>query len=355
MSAARKGRRKDKGKARSKGRGKGRSRARLVALSALGALLAVYAVFAVAAVRYVHHPRAWIAAREASWPRILTAPLAWVGYGISDVTDGLGLTGYDVVYEYDREPPSGEVLFAGAPRRVGNVQPDDIVVLDRGEFVVGWSPSLRRPVWCAYHVASEASHPTGKRPNFTKDREAANSPAPADYGRSGYDRGHMVPNHAIESRYGAEAQRKTFLMSNIAPQSAALNRGVWRNVERRIADFWAARYGEVWVVVGTVPGKSRETVSGTDIDVPERYFQVVVAQEGQDVRALALVYGQDVPWGEWAVRGIVTIDELEELSGLDFLPELDQFIQTPLESGRPTRLWPVRFADVFRLFLLRFD
>ena len=44
-------------------------------------------------------------------------------------------------------------------------------------------------------------------------------------------------NHAIESRYGAEEQEKTFMMSNIAPQSPVLNRGVWRNVEHRIADL----------------------------------------------------------------------------------------------------------------------
>ena len=58
---------------------------------------------------------------------------------------------------------------------------------------------------------------SGKRPNFTRDKEAANSPAPSAYERSGYDRGHMVPNHAIESRYGTEDQKKTFLMSNVAP------------------------------------------------------------------------------------------------------------------------------------------
>ena len=57
---------------------------------------------------------------------------------------------------------------------------------------------------------------------------------------------------------------------------------------------------------------------------------------------------------EWAARHLVTIDELEELSGLDFLPDLPGFIQKPLEAELPTRLWPVNFADIFRQFLLRF-
>ena len=42
----------------------------------------------------------------------------------------------------------------------------------------------------------------------------------------------MAPNFAIATRYGEEMQRQTFKMSNISPQSPALNRGVWRDVRR---------------------------------------------------------------------------------------------------------------------------
>jgi endonuclease G len=165
----------------------------------------------------------------------------------------------------------------------------------------------------------------------------------------------MVPNHAIESRYGADDKKKTFLMSNIAPQTPALNQGVWRNVEHRIADFWPAKYGEIWVIVGTIPNSRGETLSGTDIEIPGRVYQVIVAQEGMDVRALAVVFDQHVPWREWAARNIVSIDELEEEAGLDFLPDLPTFIQNPLEAETPSRLWPIRARDVFRLILLNLE
>ena len=49
----------------------------------------------------------------------------------------------------------------------------------------------------------------------------------------------------------------------------------------------------------------------------------------------------------------VTIGELEEKTGLDFLSELPKFIQRPLESDRPTRLWPIRLRDIFKLISLR--
>ena len=344
MSAAR--RRKKKGRM---------SLPRRIALWTVLAGFLAYAALAFAASAFVHQPKAWRLERERSWPSFAITTLYWVGNGLADLTDGIGLTGHDVVYEYDTDPPSGSVLFAGAPRRTGNIQPADITVLDRGEFVVGWSPSLRRPAWCAYHVTPDVLYQAGQRPNFTKDKEAANSPAPGSYTHSGYDRGHMVPNHAIESRYGSSEQRKTFMMSNIAPQTPALNQGVWRNLEHRIADFWPARYGEIWVIVGNIPSKDRETISGTDIEVPGQFYQIVVAQEGMDVRAFAVLFDQRVSWHEWAARSLVSIDELEEIAGLDFFPDLPSFIQTPLEAELPTRLWPVRLSDIFRLFLLRYQ
>lgn len=338
--------------ARRKNKKNRRSRSRRLSLKAAAVLTVLFAVHASISVWFVHHPARWLKSYDESWPALITAPLFWTGNHIGDITDALGLTGHDAVYEYDIEAPKGKVLFAGAPRRTGAKAPSDIQILDRGEFIVGWSPSLRHPVWCAYHVTRDAKYPIGERPNFAKDRTAPNSPAAGAYGNSGYDRGHMVPNHAITTRYGRELQKRTFLMSNIAPQTARLNRGVWRDLEHRIADLWTARYGEIWVIVGCLPGSSGETVTGSDIEVPDGFYQIIVAQEGFNVRAMAVCLEQHGPWWGWAARNLVSIDELEERTGLDFLPELDSFIQDKLEAELPSRLWPVRLRDIFKQLLL---
>ena len=301
---------------------------------------------------FVHQPRAWREEKAASWPSALTGALNAAGGWAGDFTDAIGLTGHDCVYEYDEEPPAGKVFFAGVPRRIGAPAPADVQLLMRGEFAIGWSPSLRHPVWAAYHVKAEALFEDGKRPAFAKDRAVESSPPASAYDRCGYDRGHMVPNHAIVSRYGDEERRRTFLMTNIAPQRPALNRGIWRDLEHRIADMWTARYGEVWVVVCTIPAPSsfgRETISGTGIDVPAGFGQLVVAQTAQGVRAFAAVIPQTVPFGVYPAAYLVSIDELEALTGFDFLSELPEFIQNPLEAETPTRVWPVGFADACRL------
>lgn len=318
-------------------------------------LSAFLVLWGIAGEWYVHHPRKWLERKSEAWPKIATAPLLWFGNPIADITDALGWTGHDTVYEYDQEAPAGRVFFAGAPHRTGAPAAEDIRVIDRGEFMIGWSDSLRHPVWCAYHVTQKAVNEAGKRPGFTQDRSVPKAPKPGDYTKSGYDRGHMVPNYAIITRYGEEARRKTFKMSNIAPQTPALNRGVWREVEHRIADLWTARYGEIWVIVGCISDGGGETVSGTDIDVPSAYYQIVIAQEGMNVRALAMLFDRDVAWREWAARNIISIDELEKLTGLDFNPELPAFIQDPLEAETPSRLWPIRLRDIFAQIALRFQ
>jgi len=302
---------------------------------------------------YVHHPAAWLAARQSAFTR----PLVYFGDRASFLTDAAGWTGEDCLVSTTRAAPTNQVFFAGAPKRIADPAPTDLVILNRDAFVVGYSPTLRHPAWVAYHVPREARFESTKRPNFTKDRNVPSSPKPGDYTNTGYDRGHMAPNRALVTRFGPEIQKKTFNMTNIAPQRPALNRGPWRELEQRIADLWTHRYGEIWVIVGTLSSsrpRSRERLSGTTIDVPSAYWMLIAAQTDEGVRTLAVVLPQTADRWTFPVHNIVTIDELEAWTGYDFFPDLPQSLLKPLETGRPTRLWPIHWQDFLTLILIRF-
>ena len=339
---------------------------RLALRSALG-VFAVYIILSWIGGCFVHHPKAWLDEQSSNLPDWLFDALCYLGNPAEDLTNAIGLTGEDAVYHYEDEVPFGEPVFAGEPVRTGEPAPSDITVIDRGEFKIGWSPRLRHPVWVAYHVPPESKYDIQKRPNFVKDRSTAGSPVPADYTSSGYDRGHMAPNHAIASRFGEAMQKNTFYMTNIVPQSPQLNRGVWRDVEHRIADLWTRRWGEIWVIVGTI-SNGNETLSGKDIDVPDSMYQIVIAVDETkpedaankepaqyDLRVCAMIFPQDVPWKAWPTRYLATIDEIEEKTGLDFFPDLYPAIQDPLEKQLPTRLFPISKSDLLKEIALRFD
>lgn len=302
---------------------------------------------------YVSHPWQWISDNREDLPGLITGPLEYFGNRAVMLTDGLGLTGQDAVYDLDEPPPSGSVFFAGPPVRTGEPAVSDVRMIEKGEFTVGWSPSLRHPLWVAYRVPAEKAYEVGKRPSFRADPAVPGSPAASAYKGSGYDRGHMAPNYAIATRFGTDAQKETFFMSNISPQKPGLNRGPWREIEHRIADLWTAKYGEIWVVVGCVPGDPEDRLP-SGVDVPKAYWQLIVANGGDGVRALALYMPANIPFSAFPVHNIVTVDELERRTGLDLLADLPDFLERPLESHLPTRLWPVRFVDVFKLIGLRF-
>ena len=330
-----------------------RSLARRIVLASVATIVAAFVALCVFGVAYVRHSPEWLAEHRS----FFTMPLEYLGDRTAFITDGLGWTGHDCVYEFDEPAPSGQVLFAGAPVRTGAPAPSDLVTLDRGDFLIGWSPSLRRPVWAAYHVPKEARFEYGKRPAFQKDRSVATSPIPGDYRNTPYDRGHMVPNRAIVTRFGPDVQKKTFLMTNVAPQRPSLNRGPWREMEQRISDLWTQKYGEMWVIVGSLAStsqSSRESLPGTSVNVPEKYYMIVAGQGPDGVRALAVLLDQSAGRWDFPVHNIVTVSELEKLSGLEFFPETPSFLKRPLQADRPTRLWPIRFRDIFKLILLRF-
>ena len=109
-----------------------RSKSRKISLK-LGIILAsVLTVWGLVGEWFVHHPREWIR----SQPQALNLFLGKIGNPLADITDSLGWTGHDAVYEYDTEAPAGAVLFAGAPKRIAEPAPQDIRILDRGEFII---------------------------------------------------------------------------------------------------------------------------------------------------------------------------------------------------------------------------
>ena len=351
-----------KKKSKAKGNKKSAGKARIIArIASLTLVLAVVFCCAVGD-WFVHQPREWLEAHRAFY----TAPLWYFGNRTAFITDAFGWTGHDAVYDYDDPVPTNEVFFAGAPERVGDPAPKDIIVLRRGEFTIGWSPSLRHPVWAAYHVVKDARFDSLPRPNFQKDRSVDSSPSPDDYAHSGYQRGHLVPNRAIVTRYGPDEQAKTFRMTNIAPQLRALNCGPWRELEQRIADLWTARYGEIWVIVGTIsPVAERKNLGTAPIDVPTQFYMLIAAVEPKaerqneeepaaEVRALAVILPQTADISDFPVHGIVTINELEVATGFHFFPDMPKFLAKPLKADRPTRLWPIRLRDIFKLILTRF-
>jgi len=232
----------------------------------------------------------------------------------------------------------GGDLYGGRPRPDGFPHP--VRVLGNRGYTVGYSDVLENPVWAAYRVRDrDGPQPPAERPDrFEVDLRTSARVSPAAYLGSGYDRGHLAPNHAIATRYGEEAQRETFLMSNIVPQRHALNAGPWKELELRVATSYPGRFGEIWVLAGPVFGRGGARLPNGTV-VPEAFFMILVDESDSRLRALGVILPQDAGTGTDLNRCLVSIDEIERLTGFDFLPELDDAVEAALEARIPARVW----------------
>ena len=112
-------------------------------------------------------------------------------------------------------------IYGGLPNAAAYGHP--VLVLTNSGYLVGYCEAHRNPAWVGFSISSITIGSTAKRPSkFLTDTRTASPVAHGDYTGTGYDRGHMAPNYAIGTRYGHEAQRETFLMSNIVPPWSCL-------------------------------------------------------------------------------------------------------------------------------------
>lgn len=238
---------------------------------------------------------------------------------------------------------SDELTLAGIPNAE---QP--LTLLKNDGYLIGYDESRGNPAWCAYKIFLPKSTETSERPGkFETDyRTKARIPTEA-YIRSGYDRGHMAPNHAIALCYGEAAQKETFLMSNIVPQKHGLNAGVWKSLEQRLIKRYTRSCGDIWVLCGPVytqpllrrlPGNSRRGVAPA---VPDAFFLIVTDREESTgaLRTLAFLVPHESEPKNNPKLYLTSIDTIEETTGLDFFTSLPDEIQAALESPVAKTIW----------------
>jgi endonuclease G, mitochondrial len=160
------------------------------------------------------------------------------------------------------------------------------------------------------------------------------SALPQDYARSGYDRGHLAP--AGDFKYDQILTYETFYMSNMSPQKPELNQGIWNDMEIKIRD-WASGRGDLVVVTGPVLKAGLPTIGkANDVSVPEQYYKIVYDPHEQT--AIAFLMTNEGHYGLLKDL-IVSIDEVEKLTGYDFFPKLSDKLEKQMESKPNTSDW----------------
>ena len=278
-----------------------------------------------------------------------------IEHHVLNVIDGVredGMTPDKVVGTLDQfadqtEVVKGDIVPAPAPDKEATApygEPADqrgLKHLVNKGYSVGYDDSLPSPRWSSYRVFPFKDVHLERPSTFKSDVRTTARVTTTEFVRSGYDRGHLSPNYAISVCYGEEAQKETFLLSNIVPQVHALNAGLWKDLEQRIVRRYVERYGTVWVQVGPVFTEPSAQKVGR-IPVPAAFWMVVSEYEEttRGLRAIAYLIPHEETWRDHELtRYVVSIRKVETLTGLDFFPKLPKATQDRLESTPAPRAW----------------
>jgi endonuclease G len=218
------------------------------------------------------------------------------------------------------------------------------------------------PEWVSYEIRAidRGCINTKKRPKWKAEDKFVNEGiAPTDdsyvYSRAfrkanpdWYVRGHLQMK-LIAERISNQAAKETHTFLNAVPQRSKFNSGIWLDMEY-ITTAWAQEYGKVWVITGPIyiDGKPSGYIGeGGEfkVAIPDALYKIVVKEGNKPDQpdVLAFVYPQ-VSAGYYSKnydhsRYLTSVDEIEEMTGLDFLTILSDKVEKKVEKRAAKAIW----------------
>lgn len=139
-----------------------------------------------------------------------------------------------------------------------------------------------------------------------------------------YDRGHQIPS---ADRLDREDNIRTFYFTNMTPQLSQLNQKGWAQLEDLVRDR-AMTVDTLYVVTGcSVEGSDEYAYDneGKKVLVPSAYYKALLSyrmtKDGPEYKACGF-WMEHSPFKGDVVESILSVDKLEEKTGLDFFVNL---------------------------------
>lgn len=202
-------------------------------------------------------------------------------------------------------------------------------------YTLSYAEEYEQAEWVAYVLKeSDIKNTDYKRPYFEIDPEILTGAAHwRNYKRSGYNKGHFCP--AGDRRGSYEDYEETFLTSNIAPQKYDFNAGIWNRLEQKVR-YWAKGQDSLYVVTGGVLTPDLETIGFENVAVPKYFYKILLSKDQKNmIGFLVPNEASEKPLYSF----ITSVDKIEQLTGIDFFPALEDTIEDELEAKTDYTGW----------------
>lgn len=235
-------------------------------------------------------------------------------------------------------------------------------------YCVEWDSSLGSQRWSCYQLYSSVNyHSSYNVSRYYADNDGSLSPEcqyPNDpdlpeayrftedpYKYSGYDHGHICPS--ADRLRATECNYQTFYITNMQPQYNKFNAGLWAQMEGDVRN-WVSLSDTLYVCKGGTIDKAENIleyifhnshqstrVNTNHIPVPRFFYMAVLSRKGNQWRALGYwVQNLNEDHTYDNRRGYaISIDRLEELTGIDFFCNLPDDIEDEVEKTLTPSFW----------------
>ena len=196
--------------------------------------------------------------------------------------------------------------------------------------------------WVSWKTTRADVGRTLPRPDFRPDPRLPgwyNRIGQFDYSGSGYDRGHLLPS---ADRFGdPRLNQETFLMTNIVPQTGALNQYPWNKLENFARSHARNRF-DVYQIAGVYGDAGRLK---NKITVPTNCWKVIMivprGASPEDVNDRTRIIAVDMPnidgiEDERWERYRTSVRSIESKTGLDLFSHLPRQLQNVIETRMET-------------------
>ena len=258
----------------------------------------------------------------------------------------------------DPEKPSGYASMLEIPALKGGSMNQFITHTtkrngkDYPTYSLEYSYKYKHSYWIAYRFDNTTGGNVGRNEAYKPDPELPSQYAAKhnDYTNSGYTRGHLCASS--DRQYSKEANQQTFYMSNISPQSGnGFNQSgsAWNTGEDKV-QAWGYNISRstdtLYVVKGGTIGEGM--IKGyikNEIAIPKYFFMAVLFRSGDNYKAIGFYMPhenlKDDPDKKDPKKYLMSIDALEQETGIDFFHNLPDNIENTVEARLSCNSWGV--------------
>ena len=194
--------------------------------------------------------------------------------------------------------------------------------LCRTNYAIQHNDNTKTAFFVAEHVTKESmTGPSKRKDDFRPDADLPKQyqATLADYASEGktYDRGHMAP--AGDNTQTDKIMSESFLLSNMVPQIANNNRGIWKQLETKVRTYVGST-NDLYVTSGPIYDAGYKTIGPGKVGVPTRLYKIVIDVKGN--KASAYIFPNAALPANDFEKYKVSIADVEKATGINFNPKL---------------------------------